>query len=79
MITLMGKGGRIMELMLRRLLPRQFTDWNGRYRIEGDPDGVWRPCRVVDVSTLGAGLELYGTSPDEIGRAADRPVRRSAR
>jgi hypothetical protein len=55
-----------MELMLRRLLPRQFTDWNGRYMIEGDPDGVWRPCRVVDVSTLGAGLELYGTSPDEL-------------
>jgi hypothetical protein len=55
-----------MELMLRRLLPRQFTDWNGRYMIEGDPDEIWRPCRVVDVSTLGAGLELYETTPDEL-------------
>ena len=27
-----------MELRLRRLLPRQFTDWHGRYMVEGDPD-----------------------------------------
>jgi len=62
---LVGKGG-VVELRLRRLLPRQFTDWQGRYMIEGDPGEVWRPCRVVDVSTLGAGLELFGTSPDEM-------------
>ncbi|HXQ44395.1 MAG TPA: hypothetical protein VN816_07130 [Acidimicrobiales bacterium] len=55
-----------MELRLRRLLPRQFTDWHGRYMIEGDPDGIWRRCRVVDVSTLGAGLELFDTTPDEL-------------
>ena len=55
-----------MELRLRRLLPRQFTDWHGRYMIEGDPDEFWRPCRVVDVSTLGAGLELFDTTPDEM-------------
>jgi hypothetical protein len=55
-----------MELRLRRLLPRQFTDWHGRYMIEDDPDERWRPCRVVDVSTLGAGLELFDTTPDEM-------------
>jgi hypothetical protein len=55
-----------MELRLRRLLPRQFTDWHGRYMIEGDPAEIWRPCRVVDVSTLGAGLELFDTTPDEM-------------
>jgi hypothetical protein len=55
-----------MELRLRRLLPRQFTDWHGRYMIEGDPDERWRPCRVVDVSTLGAGLELFDVTPDEM-------------
>jgi hypothetical protein len=60
-----------MELRLRRLLPRQFTDWHGRYMIEGDLDERWRPCRVVDVSTLGAGLELFDTTPEEI---ADRCV-----
>jgi hypothetical protein len=36
--------------------------------IEGDPSEVWRPCRVVDVSTLGAGLELFGTTPDEMAQ-----------
>jgi hypothetical protein len=55
-----------MELTLRRLLPRQFTDWHGQYMIEGDPDERWRPCRVVDVSTLGAGLELFDTTEEEM-------------
>ncbi len=30
---------------LRRLLPRHFTDWRGRYLIEGDPEGRWLPHR----------------------------------
>jgi hypothetical protein len=60
------KEGRAMELRLRRLLPRQFTDWHGRYMIEDDPNELWRPCRVVDVSTLGAGLELFDTSAEEM-------------
>jgi hypothetical protein len=55
-----------MELRLRRLLPRQFTDWHGRYMIEDDPEERWRPCRVVDVSTLGAGLELFDTTEEEM-------------
>lgn len=55
-----------MELRLRRLLPRQFTDWHGRYMIEGDPHERWRECRVVDVSTLGAGLELFDVTPEEM-------------
>ncbi len=55
-----------MELRLRRLLPRQFTDWHGRYMIEDDPEERWRPCRVVDVSTLGAGLELFDITAEEM-------------
>lgn len=55
-----------MELRLRRLLPRQFADWHGRYMIEDDPSERWRACRVVDVSTLGAGLELFDVTPDEM-------------
>jgi len=51
---------------LRRLLPRQFTDWQGKYMIEDDPDELWRECRVVDMSSAGAGLELLGVRPEEL-------------
>lgn len=50
---------------IRRLLPRQFTDWRGKYMIEGDLLERWRDCRVIDVSSAGAGLELLDTSPEE--------------
>lgn len=50
---------------LRRLLPRQFADWRGWYMIEGDPTQRWRECRVVDISTAGAGLELRDATPGE--------------
>ncbi len=50
---------------LRRLLPRQFTDWQGKYLIEDDPEELWRDCRVVDMSSAGAGLELLGAKPEE--------------
>ncbi len=50
---------------LRRLLPRHFTDWRGRYMIEGDPEGRWRDCRIVDMSSAGAGLELLDANPEE--------------
>ncbi len=51
---------------LRRLLPRHFTDWQGKYMIEDDPDELWRDCRVVDMSSAGAGLELLGVRPEEL-------------
>ena len=51
---------------LRRLLPRQFTDWRGKYRIEGDSTEHWRVCRVVDMSTAGTGLELLDATPEEV-------------
>ncbi len=54
-----------MEHQMRRFLPRQFTDWRGKYMIEGDPDERWRDCRVIDVSSAGAGLELLDTTPEE--------------
>jgi PilZ domain len=43
---------------LRRLMPRQFADWQGTYVVEGDPEQRWRDCRVVDISSAGAGVEL---------------------
>jgi hypothetical protein len=54
-----------MEIKLRRLLPRQFADWHGKYMIEGDPEERWRECRVVDMSSAGAGIELLDVSPEE--------------
>jgi hypothetical protein len=51
---------------LRRLLPRQPTDWRGRYLIEDDPDERWHDCRVLDVSTGGAGLELCDTAFEHV-------------
>jgi len=51
---------------IRRRLPRQFTDWRGRYLVEDGPDEQWRGCRVIDISTAGAGLELLETSADEV-------------
>jgi hypothetical protein len=50
----------------RRLVPRQFTDWRGKYIFEDDPGHRWRDCRVVDVSSAGAGVELLDTGEDEI-------------
>ena len=50
---------------LRRLIPRQFTDWRGRYMLEDDPSHRWRECRVIDVSSAGAGLVLSDTTRDE--------------
>jgi hypothetical protein len=56
-------GGAMQQL--RRLLPRHFTDWHARYMIEGDPEERWRDCRIVDMSSAGAGLELLDANPEE--------------
>jgi hypothetical protein len=50
---------------IRRLLPRQFADWRGKYNFEGDPVERWRDCRVIDISSAGAGLELIDTNAEE--------------
>ena len=47
-----------MEAQLRRSLPRQFANWGGTYVIESEPEMRWRDCRVVDISSIGAGFEL---------------------
>ncbi len=50
---------------IRRLLPRQFTNWRGKYLFEDDPDQRWRDCRVLDMSSAGAGLALAEMDEDE--------------
>jgi hypothetical protein len=49
----------------RRVAPRQVAEWVGRYRLEHDPEGRWRYCRFVDISTSGAALNLSDTTPEE--------------
>jgi hypothetical protein len=53
----------------RRRLPRQPADWPGRYHFEDVPDVLDNSCCVVDISRMGAGVEIFGDSPiDPIGR-----------
>ncbi len=58
--------GRGKMTELRRLLPRQFADWRGRYAFEGDSEESWHDCRVIDISPSGAGLELFDVPEDEV-------------
>ena len=49
---------------LRRRVPRQGVTWFGKCFIDGR-FGSWE-CRVVDVSILGVGLELFGPPPRDV-------------
>jgi hypothetical protein len=40
------------------LLPRLIVDWQGVVKLDGSAQEPWRDCRVVDISSAGAGLEL---------------------
>jgi hypothetical protein len=51
---------------LRRSLPRQFANWSGTYVVESEQAKRWRDCRVVDISSLGVGLELSDPPPEAI-------------
>ena len=50
---------RAKSLLQRRGIP--FEEIN----VEGDPEKRWRDCRVVDISSAGAGLELLDATPEE--------------
>jgi len=61
--------GGLMDTQIRRLLPRQVVDWCGAYSIEGSTDENWGDCRVIDVSSGGAGLQVLETPNGvEIGK-----------
>jgi hypothetical protein len=49
----------------RRRLPRQAADWPGRYRFEDDPTIDEGACRVIDISRMGAGVEVFGDTPND--------------
>ena len=54
-----------MTQPLRRGVPRQPADWFGFYRFDNIWDENWRSCRVIDISPVGAGLELFDTTLGE--------------
>jgi len=54
------------EHELRRLVPRQFVGWKGRYVIEGVQAQGWRDCQLTDISSTGAGVELVGSTIAEV-------------
>jgi hypothetical protein len=61
---------------MRRRLPRQDANWQGKYTVEGAP-GVWGACEILDISILGTGLELFEDSQHllpSIGDLVGRPV-----
>lgn len=54
----------------RRRARRESAGWLGRYVPVASPGESWARCRVLDVSTGGAGLELLGRG----ARVGDRIV-----
>lgn len=44
----------------RRRDARQGAGWLGTYLLPGQPALGWAECRVLDISSSGVGLELYG-------------------
>lgn len=58
----MNRGRRPVPLE-RRTVPREPAGWLGRYQVAGRPELGWGECRVLDVSPVGVGLELFGPWP----------------
>jgi hypothetical protein len=47
----------------QRRLPRQEADWPGTCTFEA---GTWGLCEILDISILGAGLEVFEPPPGEL-------------
>jgi hypothetical protein len=53
----------------RRRARRRIVNWPGRYWLSDDPRSDVRPCRIIDVSETGVGVEIFGGLPeDPVGR-----------
>lgn len=48
---------------LRRRVARVPVGWKGLWRVEDYLNADWHDCRVIDISALGVGLEVYGYVP----------------
>jgi len=49
----------------RRAVPRQPADWFEFYKLDDTDNEPVRCCRVLDISPMSAGLELFATTSDE--------------
>lgn len=50
----------------RRRAERLPALWMGRCHIQGEPSDLWWECAVIDVSTLGVGIDVYYSDPVEL-------------
>lgn len=52
----------------RRRVPRQSVAWRGRgyCHVQGESAYGWRDCQVLDISSLGLGIELHHFWPSEL-------------
>jgi hypothetical protein len=62
-------------MLTRRRLPRHLADWPGTYHFDhleiADGD-----CRVLDISRMGVGVEVFGDTPvDPVGHRVIANVR----
>lgn len=65
----------------RRRVPREPAGWHGDYLLMGRRELGWHPCSLLDISELGAALQVSGPRPavgDQIvvllpGFGADQP------
>jgi hypothetical protein len=54
---------------LRRRVPRHVTGWPAKCQFGDDPGSAWGECQVLDISILGAGLEIFELlRRDPVGR-----------
>ena len=55
-----GEKKGVGSMERRRRVPRHTVGWKGKYFIEGDGLEAWHECRVVDISLIGMGIEMFG-------------------
>ena len=62
----------------RRRDARQGAGWLGTYLLPEQREAGWAECRILDISTSGAGLELFGPPWPPEGEECDLVVRLDA-
>lgn len=62
--TLRPIGGETVED--RRRAERQTASWMGRCHIQDEPLDLWRECAIIDVSTIGVGIDVCYPDPVEL-------------
>jgi hypothetical protein len=62
----------------RRRVPRQEAGRPGKYLFENDPESAWGECQILDISVLGARLEIREPlQHDLIGREITLEVQKA--